>query len=153
MKRSEFLNNLGLSAAGLLIPKHYATAKPIKVYDNYVRGIFHYDFVELRSEMKEGDEIEIKHEPDNVYDAFAVAVFWRNHKMGYIAAYENIVIANMLSQGVLLKAYISQIQNKAGSPEGMAIEVFAELVVAKQPLMQLAQEQARADDAHDVYRS
>ncbi|MCB0738004.1 MAG: HIRAN domain-containing protein [Bacteroidetes bacterium] len=153
MKRNEFLNKLGLSAAGIIIPKQFASAKPIKIYDNYVRGIYHYDFSKVRTQMKEGDELSLIREPENVYDSFATAVFWQQHKMGYLAAYENIVIANMLDKNVELKAFISQVQNKASSPEGMAIEVFAELVVAKQPLLDLAEKQQRADDKDDVYRS
>lgn len=42
MNRSEFLKSFGLDASGLLFPIGLLKDKPIKIYDNYLKGIQHY---------------------------------------------------------------------------------------------------------------
>lgn len=72
--------------------------------------------------------------------------------MGYLAAYENIVLANMLDAGVGLRAYISQQNLKRHAQEWLAIEIFAELVTPKQKLIDSIRAENRSDDAMDIYR-
>src|SRR5690606_2896302 len=107
MNRSDFLRTLGLGATGLLLPTNsFVSTQTIKLYDNYVRGLAPYDFKVLRNELKEGDEVTLVRESDNPYDSFAIQVNYNHHRLGYVAAYENIVLANMMDKGVYLRAYI-----------------------------------------------
>ena len=152
MKRSKFIQSLGISAGGLLLPGAYISSKSIMIYDNYVRGLEFYNYRKLRNEIKEGDAISLVREEDNMHDSFATAIYFNDFKLGYIPAYENIVIANMLDAGVELKTFVSSIDNKAGLQYALSINVFAELVIPTEKLVTVLKEEKRADDAPDLYR-
>lgn len=153
MKRSDFLKSLGLGSVGLLLPKGLVQDKPIKVYDNYVKGLHHYQFKKVKEVMKEGDELLLKRDTTNVYDSFAIEVYWNEHKLGYLPAYENIVLANMLDAGVQLHSFISSI-NPEGfqNLQGLAVEIYAHLVLPGTKLIENNLSSKRADDVVDIYR-
>ena len=152
MKRSKFIQNLGLGAGGLLLPNALISSKSIMIYDNYVRGLEFYNYRKLRQEIKEGDAITLVREEDNIHDSFATAIYFNDFKLGYIPAYENIVIANMLDAGVELKTFASSIDIDSGLQYAFSIKVFAELVVSTDKLITILKEDKRADDAPDLYR-
>lgn len=153
MNRIDFLKSLGLGAGGLILPANgLISTKSVKIYDNYIRGLMHYDFNEIEDNIQAGDEVHLVRESTNIYDSFAIQVNRGDKRLGYIAAYENIVLANMMDAGVDLSAYISQKDLKRPAQEWLAIEVFAELVIPTQQLVDSVLAQHRADDAPDVYR-
>tara|TARA_R110002050_G_scaffold300586_1_gene470668 strand:+ start:46865 stop:47329 length:465 start_codon:yes stop_codon:yes gene_type:complete len=152
MKRSKFIQSLGLGAGGLILPKAYLSTKPILIYDNYVRGLEFYNFRKLRQEIKEGDPIFLIREEDNMHDSFATAIYYADYKLGYIPAYENIVIANMLDAGAELNTNVSSVDLETGLQYALAIQVFAELVIPTDKLVKVWKEDKRADDAPDLYR-
>lgn len=112
----------------------------------------HYDFQKIRERIKEGDEVQLVREQENMYDSFAVQVNFGKYRLGYLAAYENIVLANMLDSGVELRAYISQKDLQRHAQDWLAVEVFAELVLPTQKLIENALIDNRADDSADIYR-
>jgi len=69
----------------------------------------------------------LQRETTNKYDSYAIAVFCNKHKLGYIAAYENIALANMLDAHVNLSATISYL-NQAVENREIAIQVFCNLI-------------------------
>lgn len=153
MNRTDFLKSLGLGAGGLILPSNsFLQTKPVKIYDNYVRGLMHYDFREVDDAIKEGDEVQLLREPTNPYDSFAIQVNIGECRLGYISAYENIVIANMLDAGVSLTAKVSNKDLKRSLTECLAVAVFAELLIPTQKLIDSMLAENRADDAIDVYR-
>ncbi|MGB0390604.1 MAG: HIRAN domain-containing protein [Salibacteraceae bacterium] len=152
MKRSEFIQSLGLGASGLLLPKHLLKQQPIQIYDNYVRGIQFYQFKKTKNAIKEGDELQLMRETDNVHDQFAIAIYHQENKLGYIAAYENIVLANMLDAGTELKAFVSQLNLDIGYDYALSVKVIAELVVTQPNIINTEVNNERADDASDLYR-
>jgi len=152
MKRSDFLKSLGLGSAGLLLPKGLVQDKPIKIYDNYLKGLQHYNFKSLQGSLKVGDALKLRRDSANAYDSFAVAVFKDDLKLGYLPAYENIVLANMLDAGVQLHAFVSQLKSQEQLMQGMAVEVFAHLVLPGAKLIENSLSSKRADDVVDIYR-
>ncbi len=153
MKRSEFLKVLGLGATGLVLPQKLLTKSAVKIYDNYVKGMQHYDYPKVKSVIKEGDDLVLKRDVTNVHDAFAVAVYYQDVKLGYLPAFENIVIANMLDANVELTAKVSYFNPKAPiwQMENMGIEVFADLITPTPQLITELQNN-RANDIEDIYR-
>src|SRR5690606_8548561 len=106
--RTDFLKSIGLGAGGLILPaKGLISTKSVKIYDNHIRGLMHYDFNEIEDNIQAGDEVHLVRESTNIYDSFAIQVNRGDKRLGYIAAYENIVLANMMDAGVGLSAYIS----------------------------------------------
>lgn len=151
MKRSNFIKAFGLSATGLIIPNTNWSQKPIKIYDNYIKGLVHYKFKDLKKQIVVGEELVLFRETTNIYDSFAVAVFYNKKKLGYLTAFENIVIANLLEQGVKLKAFVSKLNSK-NIYEGVSIEIFANIIIENPKIIETNLLHKRADDADDVYR-
>ena len=152
MKRSDFIKAIGLSTSGLLLPNSYLTGKTVKIYDNYIKGLAHYNFSKIKTSIKKGDELILIRESRNLYDSFAIQVCFNEYKIGYISAYENIVLANMLDVGVNLLAFVSQKDLKRSIYESLAIEIYAELVIPTQKLIDNMLAENRANDVNDLYR-
>ncbi len=154
MERSDFLKTLGLGIGGLIMPSNsFINVQSIKIYDNYVKGMKHYNFNEISHLIKEGDELQLLRAPENTYDSFAIRVLFKEQKLGYIAAFENVVLANMMDKGVKLNAFVSHIDLSRNIYESLAIEVHAELVIPTQKLIDSMLAENRADDANDIYRN
>ncbi|WP_304067076.1 HIRAN domain-containing protein [Pedobacter glucosidilyticus] len=153
MDRNHFLKSLGLGAGGLILPNNnFINTKLVKIYDNYVRGLSHYDFRKAQKLIKDGDELKLLREPENIYDSFAIQVNSQEYRLGYIAAYENIILANMMDSGVNIKAYVSQKDLQRYPHESLAIEVFTELIIPNEKFIDNLLAQNRADDLADIYR-
>ncbi|HPN19862.1 MAG TPA: HIRAN domain-containing protein [Chitinophagales bacterium] len=154
MERSDFLKTLGLGIGGLIMPSNsFINVQSIKIYDNYVKGMKHYNFNEISHQIKEGDELQLLRAPENTYDSFAIRVLYKEQKLGYIAAFENVVLANMMDKGVKLNAFVSQIDLTRNIYEALAVEIHAELVIPTQKLIDSLLAENRADDANDIYRN
>ncbi len=151
MKRSDFIKTLGLGASGLILPKNLLNRNSIKIYDNFVRGLPHYGYKKVKNNIKEGDNLILKRDIDNIYDSFAIEVFYEDIKLGYIAAYENIVLANMLDSKVELEAKISKNNKNKKEYERLGIEIFADLISPTTNLITELKNQ-RADEVIDIYR-
>lgn len=153
MKRSEFIKTLGLGGVGLILPSGLLSKSFIKIYDNYVRGMQHYDYQKAKQHIKEGDKLILVREQENIHDAFAVQVFYKEFKLGYLPAYENIVIANMLDANAELSAKVSYHKEESNSykMETLGVEIYAELITPTQQLITELQNK-RADEVVDIYR-
>lgn len=151
MKRSEFIKAFGLGSTGLIIPNSNLAQKPIKIYDNYVKGLLHYKFDAVKTKIKVGEELQIIRDLDNIYDSFAIAIFYNTKKLGYLPAYENIVLANLLEQGVKLTGFVSNLNIK-DKYQAISVEIYANIVVENSTFLKTNLLEKRADDAIDVYR-
>lgn len=136
MKQSELMNKLGLGANGIVLPSGLARVKnePVRVYDGFLRSIMFYGFVDLKDRISVGDELTMERDLDNVYDAFAISVHWKGVKIGYLATYENMVIANLLDSGISLKTYVSKLDLAANPKNALAVVIFTDMVVALPPV-------------------
>lgn len=153
MNRLSFIKSLGIGAGGLVLPANpFVVNQTIKIYDNYLRGTTHYQYNKIKKQIKEGDNLLLKREPENFYDSFAIEVYFENYKLGYIAAYENVPLANMMDQGVELQAQVS-IHQKDKNYSNLGVEIYTQLVVASEQLINLLSTDNRADDAIDLYRN
>ncbi len=152
MDRSDFIKTLGLGSATLILPQWGITSRPVRIYDNYLRGLAHYGWKEAKDHLQEGVALRLVREPQNLYDRFAIQVWWQEHPLGYIPAYENIVPANMMDAGVSLHAVVSLCQPQRSIHECLAVAVFADLI-RTEPGLILPEANTRADDAPDLYRT
>lgn len=75
MNRLDFFRTLGLGTTGLIIPNTTWSQKPVKIYDNYIKGLTHYQFGKIRNQLVVGQELVLNREIKNHYDSFAVEVF------------------------------------------------------------------------------
>ncbi len=132
MKQSDLLNKLGLGADGVVLPTGLARVKnePVRVYNGFLQSIMHYGYVDLKDRLNAGDALTMERDLDNAYDFFAVGVFWKGVKIGYLPSTENIVIANLLDSGVSMHAYIGQIDQQANPQHALSVAIFTDIVVA-----------------------
>ena len=70
MKRSDFLKAFGLGTTGLIIPNTNWAQKSIKIYDNYIKGLVHYQFQGVKLQIAIGQELMLKREVTNIYDRY-----------------------------------------------------------------------------------
>ena len=98
------------------------TKRPI--YTGYLSGVKFYDFREICTLLRTGDSLIFIREPDNRYDEFATAVWYKNWKLGYIPKSENIVLANMLDLKMPLAIYVSRVDGcREMFGSGLEVEV------------------------------
>ncbi len=149
----KFLKVFGLGTTGLIIPNTTWSQKPIKIYDNYIKGLTHYQFEKVRKQLVVGQELQLKREITNIYDSFATEVFYNEFKLGYLTAYENIVIANLLEQGVKFQSFVSKVSSNQDKVfDALAIEIYTNIVIETPKIIETDLLEKRADDAHDQYR-
>ena len=89
-------------------------------------GWRYYSGPELWSELRAGDELELTREPENPYDANAIAVSWRGRKLGYLPRRENAALAWGLDRGERLHARIRRVVDSPNLSRRLEIEVFVE---------------------------
>jgi hypothetical protein len=65
----------------------------------HVAGFSHWYGAEVLSEMRPGDELALKAQPDNPYDPHAVEVYYQDAKIGYVPSGNNGLIAQLLFFG------------------------------------------------------
>ncbi|MCB0501432.1 MAG: HIRAN domain-containing protein [Bacteroidetes bacterium] len=161
MKRNDFLKLLGTGGGSFLL-SGFGTKdlmydlQEIVIYDNYVRGTNFYrkDFLQLKLNI--GDPLVLQREKENIHDRFAIEVLAKGKKIGYIPAYENVVMANMMDRGVSLNATISETnkfeKNDHFIKDIVAIKITTKLMVPMQKIIEKDLTQERADNAQDRYR-
>ena len=114
MKRRYFLKLFAGAVAGLSLgfrPRRGQAAEgreAVPVYKAHLRGLAYYDYAAVKDRLRPGDALRLVREPDNPYDADAIAVFYGPHRLGYLPAVENIVLARMMDRGLKLTAVVTE---------------------------------------------
>jgi hypothetical protein len=127
------------------------------VYDNYIKGISHFQNVIHQIEWEAPLKERLERELHNKYDRFAIATYVQDKKNGYIAAYENIVIAKMMDSGVEIIPNIEQdtsieLKNIPYFRPDIYIQLFTELIIPSDTIPNLNMNLKRSDDQPDKYR-
>ena len=153
--RKEFLKTMGIGGVSLILPGMVPKpdlvsgiiSQPIKIYDNYLRGVQYYELGKYLDELNVGDGVSFTRFPEHEYDRFAVGVTWQGHFLGYLPAYENIVLANLLDAGVRLSGMVTA----KHSLQEVGIGVWAELITLGSGNGAKLSDTA-ADEVEDWYR-
>lgn len=126
MKRTDFLKRLvGVAIFGQMPLSVLETKRKIYLLQCFVAGFRHYKGMELLSEMEVNDFIELRREPENEYDEFAIALYWQQEKIGFIPANYNETIARLLDAEALpLLATITHLNKEVKPWENVEIAVY-----------------------------
>ena len=73
-----------------------------------VAGFQYYSGEAVWSRITVDDELELRRQPDNEYDENAIEVFWRQKKLGYVPASENLTVSRMMDRGQEFAATIAE---------------------------------------------
>lgn len=94
----------------------------------YIAGFTYYDGALVFRKLKIGQQLELRLEENNKYDARAVAIYFKNHKIGFIPRLENRIFYKMLRVGLGSSIRILvQSRDLAAHPEEQ-IRVVAHLI-------------------------
>ncbi len=139
MNRSEFLKNIiGLFGVAVLPPMAFKNYQKIYLLQCFVRGFQFNDGPQLLDVMKEGSLLDLVREPDNPYDACAIALYFNQRKIGFIPAESNEILSRLLdAEVVTLLAEITHLKKEAATWENVHIAVSA-LKETDRPLPEFA---------------
>lgn len=65
----------------------------------HIAGFGYWDGCEAFSSLKIGTKLELEREEDNKFDPFAVAIYYKDQKLGFIPREMNENISKMLDMG------------------------------------------------------
>lgn len=123
MQRRDFFKMLfGLP---LLVAGRKAQAQPRStlLLEVSVAGFQYYEGERLWPRLNPGDPLTLVREPDNPYDERAVALYWKDDKLGYIPRADNAVIANLMDQGLPVQARLRTKTRGTNPWERLGVEV------------------------------
>ena len=97
-------------------------SKDITVLDCLVAGTSFYNVKSIDEELKVSDKLDLQREPTNEYDEFAIAIYFKEQKIGFIPKIKNESVARLLDAGKKFHAVIKE-KNWEGNWLKLSIEV------------------------------
>ena len=83
--------------------------------DFHIAGFTYYNGVDVFENLKIGAQLLLKAEPENRFDPNAVAIYYKNEKLGFVPRAENELLRKFLNLGYseLFEVKISQVSPEA----------------------------------------
>jgi len=110
MKRSSFIRQFSNIAGLAIATPAIALSKDhqdVCIYEGIIAGALYYEAEKIRGKLIIGDPLKLKREPTNHVDEWAIEIYWKSYKIGYISQIDNLVLANMMDDGIALRAELS----------------------------------------------
>ena len=117
---------LATPLAGLIAKPGAAKVKEKKVLINKfsVAGFQYYKGPRLIKKINPGDKLTLSVEPANAHDEFAVAIFYNEHKIGYVPMSDNRHISRLLQEHMKLHCEAAEVHPTMQTWEMLKVEVF-----------------------------
>lgn len=126
MKRSTFLKYIGLGTLAMgVLGKHRSMARTKlprlrSIYKGHVKGYYYTPASEKGILPNPGDPLNLMRENNNSFDHYAIALYWQQNKLGYIARTDNKVLAKLIDAGYNLQAKVTKVETH---PDGLNPEI------------------------------
>ena len=117
---------LALLACAEALAQEPAAGVRLLVQSSPLAGFRYHAAAEVWQELRVGDPLELRREPDNPHDANAVKVLWRGRMLGYVPRRENVALAWGLDRGTPLRARISALADHPNPARRVRFEVYVE---------------------------
>ena len=114
-------NNFG--KRGLFFRNLTQSSDVILLQESPVAGFQHHRGVAIWPFLREGEKLNLVRESVNQHDRNAVAVYFRNDKLGYVPQRENATLAQMLDRGEKLDAQIIRLLEEENPWRRVRIQV------------------------------
>lgn len=98
--------------------------KDISVLNTDIAGVYYQKPKKFAQDISENDNIILKREPENEYDNLAIALYYKNLKIGYIPKAKNEVIAKLIDAGKQFSGKIVKKINNNDYDIQLTIEIF-----------------------------
>ena len=121
------LHFAAILALSLALQPACAAEARIIVQQSPLAGFQYYDGKVLWDNMRVGDPLTLKREPQNPHDANAVRVEWKGQPLGYVPRRDNSDVARQIDRGVPVQARIVRLQEARNPWQRVEFEVFVEL--------------------------
>jgi hypothetical protein len=100
-----------------------ALGRRILIQRSALAGFRHHAAPELWPALRAQDVLLLVREADNPQDPDAVAVYWRDRKLGYLPRAENFLVARLLDSRRSLSARVDSLRPKAEHNRRIRLEV------------------------------
>jgi hypothetical protein len=125
MHRRIFFQALFGSMGAAMMGSHvHARNSTILLQESPVAGFQYYRGNAIWPLLRVGEKLSLVRESLNDHDRDAVAVYFRNDKLGFVPQRENRTIAQMLDRGESLEATISKVLDESDPWERIRISIF-----------------------------
>lgn len=91
----------------------------------YISGFTYYDGADVFNQLEIGTKLDLKFEIENKFDNYAVAVYFKEHKLGFIPRTMNKEICKLLEMGYssIFLTTINQISHLLNPEEQIGVIV------------------------------
>jgi len=128
MNKRNFLQGLlAVLGAGIASGTSAAPRRSVLIQRSPLAGFQYHAGEAVWPRLAVGQPLTLVREPANPYDARAVRIDWRGHKLGYLPRIENAAVAQMLDRGERIEARIAQLRVSPDPWE--RVEVAVELTI------------------------
>ena len=103
-----------------------AQSVQLLVQSSPLAGFRHGAAADVWEGLRSGDTLILVREAGNAFDANAVRVEWRGHKLGYVPRRDNAALAWAMDRGETLHARVSRAEWHPNPARRIAFEVFVE---------------------------
>jgi hypothetical protein len=125
--RRKFIRNIlaiiGVAAIFPTSVKKHSAQRSLLLLNTPLAGYQYHQADQLFPLLRVGQSLELKREIDNRHDEKAVAVYWRDQKLGYVQRGENIGISQMMDRGEKLYAVIDDLKQSENPWERVGLEI------------------------------
>lgn len=128
--RRHFLKSLsGLLVAvpGLAkaVSSKKASGRPLKILETRIAGYAYYEGERCLTNIRPGDQLELRRQPRNRYDMQAIEVYWDGQKVGYVPRMNNAALSKLMDKGEVVQARVSCVDKRQNwEPVGFDVEVW-----------------------------
>ncbi|HNN08467.1 MAG TPA: HIRAN domain-containing protein [Azospira sp.] len=108
----------------LALPHARAEEVTILVQRSPLAGSQYYALSSVWGEIRPGDKLLLKREPENRHDANAVRVEWNGHQLGYVPRAENRALAAAMDRGDKVEARVARMKRHRNPWQRVEFEVY-----------------------------
>ena len=120
-----FLPTLTLSLLLTLAPSLARTEEvKVLVQSSPLAGSQYYALSSVWGDIRPGDKLLLKREPENRHDANAVRVEWNGHQLGYVPRAENRALAAAMDRGDKVEARGARMKRHRNPWQRVEFEVY-----------------------------
>ncbi len=99
----------------------------------YIAGFQYHEGPRVLDRMTEGQELTLVREPTNPHDDRAVALFWKDRKIGYVPCKRNHAIARLADQDAPLSCKVTVVDRYAKTWEAVEVSIAIQTQAVASP--------------------
>lgn len=125
METPAFIQNIGWGTFGFGGLGFADRPTETSIFCGPLAGLRHHELPYVYHHIHEGTRLELRREERNRFDFNAVAVYYRNHKIGFLPKHSNELAAHLIDEGCVLEAVVTQvIKTKYLPTTGLEVRVI-----------------------------